>query len=121
MTLIEHCLLLVWLVLFFAFMKLSQEETSRCYQRLTLFFIYCLVAHADTHGDVVIRFAFFSSIFSLHFFMVLQPKNATDTDLRREFEMFGAIDRVKIVKNKNGTLRGYAFIVYERERDMKRT
>ena len=33
--------------------------------------------------------------------------------------MFGAVERVKIVRNRNGISRGYAFIVYERERDMK--
>ncbi|CAG8599949.1 10061_t:CDS:2 [Acaulospora colombiana] len=48
-----------------------------------------------------------------------QPKAAKETDLRREFEMYGPIDRIKIVKNKNGNSRGYGFIVYERERDMK--
>lgn len=48
-----------------------------------------------------------------------QHKNATDSDLRREFEMYGTIERVRIVKDKKGRSRGYAFIVYERERDMK--
>lgn len=52
--------------------------------------------------------------------MTVQPKKVTETDLQREFEMFGAIDHIKIVRNKkNGNSRGYAFIVYERERDMK--
>ncbi|KAI0259856.1 hypothetical protein BC834DRAFT_832789 [Gloeopeniophorella convolvens] len=46
-------------------------------------------------------------------------KGATDSDLRREFEMYGTIERVRIVKDKKGRSRGYAFIVYERERDMK--
>jgi U1 small nuclear ribonucleoprotein len=48
-----------------------------------------------------------------------QHKNATENDLRREFEMYGTIERVRIVKDKKGRSRGYAFIVYERERDMK--
>ncbi|KAF8199494.1 hypothetical protein BJ912DRAFT_1020111 [Pholiota molesta] len=39
-------------------------------------------------------------------------KTATETDLRREFEGYGTIER----KSRS---RGYAFIVYERERDMK--
>ena len=51
--------------------------------------------------------------------LLLQPKKATENDLRREFEMFGPVARINIVKNKNGNSRGYAFIVYERERDMK--
>ncbi|KAI0293819.1 hypothetical protein BC826DRAFT_910458 [Russula brevipes] len=46
-------------------------------------------------------------------------KTATENDLRREFEMYGTIERVRIVKDKKGRSRGYAFIVYERERDMK--
>ena len=50
-----------------------------------------------------------------------QHKNATENDLRREFEGFGSIERVRIVRDKNGRNRGYAFIVFERERDMKGT
>lgn len=50
-----------------------------------------------------------------------QHKNATENDLRREFEGFGSIERVRIVRDKNGRSRGYAFIVFERERDMKGT
>ncbi|CED84611.1 U1 small nuclear ribonucleoprotein (RRM superfamily) [Phaffia rhodozyma] len=46
-------------------------------------------------------------------------KKATEVDVRREFEMYGAIERVRIVRSKKGTSRGYAFVVYERERDMK--
>ena len=39
--------------------------------------------------------------------------------MRREFEGFGTIERVRIVRDKKGRSRGYSFIVYERERDMK--
>ncbi|KIM84388.1 hypothetical protein PILCRDRAFT_68531 [Piloderma croceum F 1598] len=46
-------------------------------------------------------------------------KGATENDLRREFESYGTIERVRIVRDKKGRSRGYAFIVYERERDMK--
>ncbi|KAI0762033.1 hypothetical protein BC629DRAFT_1544509 [Irpex lacteus] len=46
-------------------------------------------------------------------------KGATENDLRREFEGFGSIERVRIVRDKKGRSRGYAFIVFERERDMK--
>ncbi len=53
--------------------------------------------------------------------MFIQSKNASDSDLRREFEVFGTIERVRIVRDKKGRSRGYAFIVYERERDMKGT
>ncbi|KAF7975734.1 hypothetical protein HWV62_8713 [Athelia sp. TMB] len=46
-------------------------------------------------------------------------KGATESDLRREFETYGTIERVRIVRDKKGRGRGYAFVVYERERDMK--
>lgn len=46
-------------------------------------------------------------------------KRATEADLRREFEQYGAIEMVRIVKDKKGRSRGYAFIVYDREKDMK--
>ncbi|ETW82944.1 hypothetical protein HETIRDRAFT_157151 [Heterobasidion irregulare TC 32-1] len=46
-------------------------------------------------------------------------KGASESDIRREFETYGTIERVRIVRDKKGRGRGYAFIVYERERDMK--
>ncbi|KAI0926382.1 hypothetical protein AcW1_008574 [Taiwanofungus camphoratus] len=52
-------------------------------------------------------------------FIARLHKSATDSDLRREFEGFGSIERVRIVRDKKGRGRGYAFIVFERERDMK--
>lgn len=33
--------------------------------------------------------------------------------------MYGPIERIRIVRNRKGKSNGYAFIVYERERDMK--
>jgi len=50
-------------------------------------------------------------------------------DLEREFGRFGAIERIRIVSNpfaddkapKKKKMRGYAFIVFEREADMKGT
>jgi U1 small nuclear ribonucleoprotein len=44
---------------------------------------------------------------------------ATEEDLRREFEMYGQIERLRIIRDKKGKSRGYAFILYEREKDMK--
>ncbi|KAG8731066.1 hypothetical protein FRC12_019910, partial [Ceratobasidium sp. 428] len=46
-------------------------------------------------------------------------KNATEEDLRKEFGSYGRIDSIRLVKNKRGHSRGYAFIVYDREKDMK--
>ncbi|KDQ15816.1 hypothetical protein BOTBODRAFT_74947, partial [Botryobasidium botryosum FD-172 SS1] len=46
-------------------------------------------------------------------------KNAKEEDLRREFEMYGAIESLTLARDRKGRSRGYAFIVYEREKDMK--
>lgn len=48
-----------------------------------------------------------------------QSKKATEADLRREFEMYGGIERIRIVRDKKGKSNSYAFVVFERERDMK--
>jgi len=52
-------------------------------------------------------------------FIARLNKKATEADLRRAFEGYGPTERIRIVKDKKGRSRGYAFIVYERERDMK--
>ena len=48
---------------------------------------------------------------------------ATEEDLRREFNMYGPIERIRLVREESGKnkgkSRGYAFILYEREKDMK--
>ncbi|KAF2489618.1 hypothetical protein BU16DRAFT_471027 [Lophium mytilinum] len=49
---------------------------------------------------------------------------ATEKDLESEFGRFGPIERIRIVKNPNEKKpkkkhTGYAFVVYEREKDMK--
>ena len=50
--------------------------------------------------------------------------DAKEPDLEREFGRFGPIERIRIVRDEAGKYsrkvhRGYAFIVFERERDMK--
>ncbi|KAF1973788.1 RNA-binding domain-containing protein [Bimuria novae-zelandiae CBS 107.79] len=53
--------------------------------------------------------------------------NTTEEDLQREFERWGPIERIRIVENITADpdaplkkrKRGYAFIVFEKERDMK--
>lgn len=49
----------------------------------------------------------------------------TEEDLRREFAMYGPIERIVVIREKTGKRkgksRGYAFILYEREKDMKGT
>ncbi|KAF3908476.1 Nucleolin [Orbilia brochopaga] len=45
-----------------------------------------------------------------------------EQDLEREFGRFGPIDRIRLVRNKDTKKpRGYAFILFEREKDMKGT
>jgi len=43
----------------------------------------------------------------------------TEHKLRREFEHFGPLKTVRLVQDRNGECRGYAFLEYEREADMK--
>ncbi|CAG8474615.1 975_t:CDS:2 [Diversispora eburnea] len=53
-------------------------------------------------------------------FVARMSYEMTEKDLRREFEMYGPIESIRIVKNKaNGKPRGYAFVEFEREKDMK--
>ena len=42
-----------------------------------------------------------------------------ESKLRREFEYYGPIRKIKIVYDSSGKPRGYAFIEYEHERDMR--
>jgi len=45
--------------------------------------------------------------------------DTSENKLRREFEKYGKIKQVKMIKNaSNGKPRGYAFIEFEKERDM---
>ncbi|KAK3822383.1 MAG: hypothetical protein J3R72DRAFT_426837 [Linnemannia gamsii] len=43
----------------------------------------------------------------------------TEKDLRREFTMYGPIENIRVIKDTEGKPRGYAFIEFEREKDMK--
>ncbi len=46
--------------------------------------------------------------------------DATEKKLKRDFEEFGPIKRIRVVADsKTGKLRGYAFIEYEHKQDMK--
>ena len=45
--------------------------------------------------------------------------DSSESKLRREFETYGPIKRIRMVNDANsGKPRGYAFIEYEHERDM---
>jgi RNA recognition motif-containing protein len=46
-------------------------------------------------------------------FVVSLPHDITTDDLREHFQQFGAIEDVRIIKNKEvGTLRGFGFILF---------
>ena len=53
-------------------------------------------------------------------FVARMDHSTTEATLRKEFEQFGPIKSVQIVKDTaTGKSRGYSFIEYEHERDMK--
>jgi len=45
--------------------------------------------------------------------------NTSEHKFKREFEMYGPVQKVRVVQDKEGKPRGYGFIEYERERDMR--
>merc|ERR1711972_233616 len=45
--------------------------------------------------------------------------DTTEKKLKREFEVFGSIKRVRMIYDQKGKPRGYAFIEYDHERDLK--
>jgi U1 small nuclear ribonucleoprotein len=45
--------------------------------------------------------------------------NTTESRLKREFEQFGPVKQVKVVHDLDNKPKGYAFIEFERERDMR--
>jgi len=75
-------------------------------------------------NDQHVRGDAFKTLFVARISFDTEPK-----DLEREFGRFGPIERIRIVtdtqadekKLKKRKNRGYAFIVYEREKDMKGT
>eukprot|EP01114_Cavostelium_apophysatum_P007306 TRINITY_DN1937_c0_g1_i1.p1 TRINITY_DN1937_c0_g1~~TRINITY_DN1937_c0_g1_i1.p1 ORF type:complete len:211 (-),score=45.84 TRINITY_DN1937_c0_g1_i1:590-1222(-) len=45
--------------------------------------------------------------------------NTSDYKLKKEFEVFGPIKKIRIITDQKGKPRGYAFIEFEKERDMR--
>merc|ERR1712060_632516 len=45
--------------------------------------------------------------------------DTTEKKLKREFEVFGSIQKVRMIYDQKGKPRGYAFVEYESERDLK--
>ncbi|SAM85066.1 related to SNP1-U1 small nuclear ribonucleoprotein [Ustilago bromivora] len=52
-------------------------------------------------------------------FLARLSYDTTEKDLHRQFEAYGPIQQITLIRDKEGKSRGYAFIAYERERDMK--
>ena len=52
-------------------------------------------------------------------FLARLAYDVTEADLHREFDMYGPISQIKLIRDREGKSRGYAFVAYERERDMK--
>lgn len=47
--------------------------------------------------------------------------DTSDRRIKREFEEYGPVKKVTLVKDKEGKSRGYAFIEFEKEKDMRST
>ncbi|CAO3686053.1 unnamed protein product [Umbelopsis vinacea] len=45
--------------------------------------------------------------------------NLTEDDLMKEFDLYGPIKNIRLIRDADGKSRGYAFIEYEREKDMR--
>lgn len=45
--------------------------------------------------------------------------DTTERELMHEFERYGRIEHIHIVRDQNGKSRGYAFVLFDRERDMR--
>lgn len=52
-------------------------------------------------------------------FLARLAYDVTEKDLHREFDMYGPIETIRLVRDREGKSRGYAFIAYERERDVR--
>lgn len=46
------------------------------------------------------------------------PFSLSEKHLKREFENYGRIREIHLIKDKNGNSRGYAFVEFEHEKDM---
>lgn len=72
------------------------------------------LAEYDPEKDEHIDGDPFNTLFVTH----LSP-DLTESDLTREFELYGQIKKVRLIHDKEGKSRCYAFIEFEREKDMR--
>lgn len=56
----------------------------------------------------------FNTLFVTHL-----SSELTESDLAREFELYGQIKKIRLVHDKEGKSLCYAFIEFEREKDMR--
>ncbi|KAI9494556.1 hypothetical protein BDB00DRAFT_308659 [Zychaea mexicana] len=72
------------------------------------------IAEYDPEKDEKIQGNPFNTLFVARLSYELQ-----ESDLMREFEQYGPIKNLRLVRTLEGKPRGYAFIEYEREKDMR--
>ncbi|KAI8047288.1 uncharacterized protein B0P05DRAFT_566327 [Gilbertella persicaria] len=72
------------------------------------------LAEYDPEKDPHIDGDPFNTLFVTH----LSPE-LTESDLAREFELYGQIKKIRLIRDKEGKSRCYAFIEFEREKDMR--
>merc|ERR1712146_576994 len=73
-----------------------------------------LIERYDPHKDPNVAGDPFKTLFVARI-----SYDTTEKKLKREFEVFGSIKRVRMVYDQKGKPRGYCFIEYEHERDLK--
>ncbi|KAI8882643.1 RNA-binding domain-containing protein [Backusella circina FSU 941] len=72
------------------------------------------LAEYDPEKDENIDGNPFNTLFVTHL-----SSDLTETDLTKEFELYGQIKKVRLIRDKEGKSRCYAFIEFEREKDMR--
>ncbi|KAI8967951.1 hypothetical protein BDF20DRAFT_200791 [Mycotypha africana] len=72
------------------------------------------LAKYDPENDENITGDPFNTLFVTH----LSPE-LNETDLQKEFELYGPIKKIRVIRDLEGKSRCYAFIEFEREKDMR--
>jgi len=68
----------------------------------------------DPHGDPNVAGDPFKTLFVARI-----SYDTTEKKLKREFEVFGSIKKVRMVYDQKGKPRGYSFVEFDHERDLK--
>merc|ERR1740117_2855605 len=74
----------------------------------------CMLEKYDPHKDANASGDPFKTLFVARI-----SYDTTEKKLKREFEVFGSIKKVRMIYDQKGKPRGYCFIEYEHERDLK--